>query len=108
MLSDLVWEIFAGNTAHSVRIGDTCTNIIDMSVGSACVNFRGGSGAHVQLFSGSDSCSSGAIAFVGDDTTCADLNFSGNTTHSVRLDGTCTNIVDTSVGNACVAFGGGQ
>jgi hypothetical protein len=98
----------SGSDVWGVEIGGTCYNVEDMSARVACNRFAGGfvPGA-VKAFK-SDSCSGNLIASFHNRTRCDELPASGNDVWAVEIDGTCQNITDTSLQQACIRFGGAK
>jgi hypothetical protein len=101
-------------SAWSIRIGNTCTNIADTNVLSACLgaslpNQRPNGATDVVIYSNSDSCSgsvSGAVSLLPDydlQDQCSNLTRTGsNSAWSVKAHGACLNIADTDVVSACL------
>jgi hypothetical protein len=92
-------------SAWSVSINGSCVNISDTNVQAACVKYKAAGDAHVVIYGTSDSCASDeVVAYVSDDTDCGAL--SNDSAWSVSIDGTCNNISDTTVRDACTRFKG--
>ena len=67
-----------------------------------CERFKGGT---TLIYESSDSCEGTASAAVGAETRCDQLS---GRAWSVRVDGVCSDIRDTSASEACASFKGGS
>ncbi len=105
-----------GASAWSVRLGNTCTNIQDTNVLSACMGVnlpstRPTGTTDAVIYSNSDSCTgtvSGAVSLIPDydlQDQCSNLTRMGTNSSawSVKSNGACTNIQDTDVVSACLS-----
>ncbi len=88
--------------AWSVKKQGVCLNIADSNVRGACLEHQPGSETRTLIYSNSDSCDGIVVASVDTSTDCQTLSDSGPA-WSVRKNGACTNISDTSVRAACLS-----
>lgn len=102
-------------SAWSIRMGNSCLNIADTDVISACMglnlpNSRPTGTTEAVIYSSSDSCSgtvSGSASLIPDydlQDQCSNLTRLGSSTSawSVKANGACLNISDTDVTSACL------
>jgi hypothetical protein len=97
-----------GTDAWAVRQGGRCLNITDTSEVAACHRFKAaGSPGAVEIFH-SDSCRDGSIlAIVDRRTDCSALSATGSAAWGVEVGGTCHNVSDTSLADACIRYRAG-
>jgi hypothetical protein len=87
------------DAAWSIKVNGQCINIVDTSVRKACMLNQPN---RVLIYGSSDYCNNDTLlASVGPNTDCSTLSDS-DTSWSVKVDGQCINIVDTSVRKACM------
>ncbi len=85
--------------AWSVKVNGQCIDISDTTVRKACL---GNQPDRVIIYGSTDSCSDDRIlASIGPSTDCASLSDSDRA-WSVKVDGRCIDIDDTTVRKACI------
>jgi hypothetical protein len=90
----------ATESAWSVKVNGSCTNIRDTNVRAACI-LNQPQADRVLIYGKSDSCGDDVIAAsITTATDCSTL--SADSAWSIRVNGACRNISDTTVKAACV------
>lgn len=85
----------------SVKINGKCRDITDTSIEKACLSLQDDSGKST-IYEGSDSCSPRDIILsVGNYSNCKDYAGLRKDASSIKINGVCQNITDTSVEKAC-------
>lgn len=93
----------ASASSWSVKVGGVCQNISDTNVRQACVGVQADSAPHV-LYGSTDTCDSSRIIGVLDSYTDCGKFSNSQSSWSIKVDGVCQNISDTSAPAACLAF----
>jgi len=92
-------------SAWSVKIEDECIDITDTTLSAACEMHKGALGPHIRIYGNTDRCQGEVSAFVNASTDCDSLSSSAQA-WSIFANGTCTDIADTNLRDACRRFGG--
>lgn len=91
-----------GARSWSIKIGNACRDINDTTVTKACRAIKY-AGAPNIVYGETDNCDETKIMLlVGERTECGLVRNIGARAWSVRLNGQCRNISDTTVGQACL------
>lgn len=96
-------EVLSDTTsAWSMKVDGDCQNIADTNVRAACRGMQANSAKNV-LYGRSDSCEpSSVLTIVNSRTDCSALGLTS--VWSVKVDGVCKNISDTTAEKACKAI----
>jgi hypothetical protein len=98
-------ESLGNGPVWSVSVNGVCSDVADTTLSAACSKYKGALGEHYQIFGRSDSCSGEIAAFVNAATDCNSLG--NDAAWSVKKNGQCRDIRDTTVAEACRQFQGG-
>jgi hypothetical protein len=98
-------ESLGTDSVWSISVNGECSDVPDTNLRDACTKYKGALGNGFQIYSRSDSCSGEVGAWVNASTNCDSLG--SGSAWSVKKNGVCTDIRDTTLADACRQFQGG-